>query len=188
MTSSLWISRRPFDTVSHERILYKLDKLGIRDNLLLWIESFLSDRHQRVKVNGSYSSWTYVSSGVPQGSVLGPLLFVAYINDLPSLLATNCKLFADDAKLYGRVDTLSGQEKLQKDLDTCWNWAEQWNMIFHPDKCKIIHFGKSNEKHLYNIGPNIIYPVADTKDLGIVVSEDLKWAKHISMCTKKPTV
>ena len=177
--------QKAFDKVSHERLIYKLDKLGIRNTLLLWVESFLSDRFQRVKINGSYSSWSYVSSGVPQGSVLGPLLFVAYINDLPSLMTTNCKLFADDAKLYGRVDTLLNQEELQKDLDACWHWANEWNMVFHPDKCKVIHFGTKNERNIYHIGPNIIHRVSDTKDLGIIVSEDLKWAKHISMCTKK---
>ena len=177
--------QKAFDKVSHERLLYKLDKIGIKTNLLLWLESFLCGRTQRVKVNGSYSSWTNVSSGVPQGSVLGPLLFVAYINDLPFLMNTNCKLFADDTKLYGRVDTILNQEKLQQDLDTCWDWAKQWNMVFHPDKCKVIHFGSKNERSIYNIGPNIITRVSDTKDLGIIVSEDLKWAKHISMCTKK---
>ena len=177
--------RKAFDKVSHERLLYKLDKLGIKDNLLLWIDSFLHDRTQRVKVNGSVSSWASVTSGVPQGSVLGPLLFVAFINDLPGLMTTNCKLFADDTKLYSKVDTLVDQEKLQEDLNSCLDWAKDNNMVFHPDKCKVIHFGNKNSKREYTLGDHIIEPVNEMKDLGITVSDDLKWAKHIALCVKK---
>ena len=177
--------RKAFDKVSHERLLYKLDKMGVRGNILLWIESFLHERVQRVKVNGSLSSWGKVTSGVPQGSVLGPILFLAFINDLTSLLSTNCKLFADDAKLYSRVDTPSDIAKLQKDINACLEWANQWGMEFHPDKCKVIHFGHKNTQNTYNLGSDKLTSVKEAKDLGIKVSDDLKWTKHITMCVKK---
>ena len=123
--------------------------MGITGMALNWISSFLSGRCQRVKVNGSYSTWTSVLSGVPQGSVLGPILFVAFINDFPAALQTNCKLFADDSKLYGKALCDKDKQLLQDDLDTCNEWARVWKMQFHPKKCKVMHFGKKNEKHLY---------------------------------------
>ena len=146
----------------------------------------MCDRKQRTKVGQSYSTWANVTSGVPQCSVLGPILFLAFINDLPSLLSTNCKLFADDAKLYSRVDTPSDIAKLQKDLNACLEWANQWGMEFHPDKCKVIHFGHKNTQNTYNLGSDKLTSVKEAKDLGIKVSDDLKWTKHITMCVKKP--
>ena len=139
--------KKAFDKVSHERLLYKLHHVGIRGTLLHWIESFLKDRNQRVKVNGSLSSWTQVTSGVPQGSVLGPLLFVIYINDFPGILKSTCKLFADDTKLYGEVNDAIGNDRLQGDLNSCSLWAKEWLMEFHPKKCKVIHFGKKNRRY-----------------------------------------
>ena len=148
--------RKAFDKVSHERLLYKLHHVGIRDDLLAWITSFLKMRKQRVKVNGFVSSWADVTSGVPQGSVLGPILFVIFINDFPSLLQSSVKLFADDAKLYGDVSHVNGYLKLQKDLNACVDWANEWLMEFHPKKCKVIHYGKKNEKLDYTLNGNAV--------------------------------
>ena len=110
--------------------------MGVKESALLWLSSFLSGRKQRVRINGSYSSWGDVSSGVPQGSVLGPLLFIAFINDMPAAMVTNCKLFADDTKIYGIVSDLADIEKLQADLQRCHDWSVEWNMEFHPKNAK----------------------------------------------------
>ena len=177
--------RKAFDKVSHERLLYKLHHMGIRDDLLAWITSFLKMRKQRVKVNGSMSSWADVTSGVPQGSVLGPILFVIFINDFPSLLQSSVKLFADDAKLYSDVSHANGHLKLQEDLKTCVDWANQWLMLFHPKKCKVIHYGKHSNKLDYTLNGHPVIHVTEEKDLGIKMSEDLKWTTHIADAVKK---
>ena len=177
--------KKAFDKVSHELLLYKLDCMGIRGNILSWISSFLIDRKQRVRVNGSYSSWVNVTSGVPQGSVIGPLLFLAFINDMPNNISTNCKLFADDSKLYGIVDTMDNFEKLQEDLNKCYNWSRTWKMDFHPKKCKVVHFGHKNPEYQYRIGKESVAPANFEKDLGIIISDDLKWSRHIDSCVNK---
>ena len=177
--------KKAFDKVCHTRLLYKLHHMGIEGNILQWIASFLKGRIQRVKVNGSCSSWINVSSGVPQGSVLGPLLFVVFINDFPAMMKTNCKLFADDSKIYGKAQDEEDCNLIQDDLDTCSKWAETWKMSFHPDKCKAMHFGKDNKKFIYLLGNNMINATTEEKDLGVTISDDLCWSKHISNCVKK---
>ena len=139
---------------------------------------------QKRKNNSAVSSWTSVSSGVPQGSVLGPLLFIIYINDFPGMLKSTCKLFADDTKLYGQVSDDKGKAILQKDLDACSKWAKDWLMEFHPKKCKVIHFGKKNDRHGYTLDGHPIQDVSEEKDLGVHISEDIKWALHISEAVK----
>ena len=177
--------KKAFDKVSHERLLYKLHHAGIRGSVLAWVTSFLKMRKQRVKVNGSVSSWADVTSGVPQGSVLGPILFVIFINDFPTLLQSSVKLFADDAKLYSDVSNIQGYHMLQEDLNTCVDWANQWLMEFHPKKCKVIHYGKRNEKKDYSLNKSPVIHVTEEKDLGILMSEDLKWTSHVADAVKK---
>ena len=140
---------------------------------------------RRVNVNGSKSAWTSVTSGVPQGSVIGPLLFVIFINDLPERIRTHCKLFADDSKIYGKVETEQDQINLQADLDACHNWATEWDMHFHPKKCKVMHIGNNNRRDIYHLGNNIIEETGEEKDLGVTVSNTLSWSKHITDCAKK---
>ena len=178
--------RKAFDKVSHRRLLYKLlHQMGINSTLLNWIASFLSERKQRVKVNNSFSSWAPVTSGVPQGSVLGPLLFVVFINDLPSVIKTNCKLFADDSKIYGKVEHEEDQLILQDDLDACYKWARDWKMTFHPKKSKVMHIGNKNKRYLYLLGNNLIAETKSETDLGIQVSDNLCWSEHVAKCAKK---
>ena len=177
--------RKAFDKVSHEQLLYKLDKMGVKGILLRWIESFLQNRKQRTKVGKQYSQWTQITSGVPQGSVIGPLLFLVYINDLPSLLQSHCKLFADDSKIYGKVNTPEGCQQLQNDLTRASDWAREWKMVFHPEKSHVIHYGTHNNKFQYTLGENNIAAVDEEKDLGITISSDLKWAKHIADVVSK---
>ena len=109
--------QKVFDTVPHQRLLFKLKKLGIGGNMYAWIESFLKDRYQRVAVNKENSSWCNVKSGVPQGSVLGPILFILFVNDFPEIIDALCSIFADDAKITDEVSNEEDAQKLQEDLN-----------------------------------------------------------------------
>ena len=111
------------DSVPQKRLLLMLEKLGVSGNVLKWISDFLSDRLQRVVINGQSSEWSEVTSGVPQGSVLGPLLFILYVNDLPDQVNSYCKLFADDAKLYKELQNLDDFETMQDDLNKLCQWT-----------------------------------------------------------------
>ena len=117
---------KAFDKVWHEGLLFKLNQNGISGNLLKLLHDFFSCRKQRVVLNGQYSSWDNVTAGVPQGSILGPLLFLIYINDLPNDLSSNCKLFADDTSLFSVVNNIhTSAATLSQDLNGITNWAFQ---------------------------------------------------------------
>ena len=176
---------KAFDKVPHQRLLYKLKKLGITGTILTWVESFLNKRSQRVKVSNSLSSRITVKSGVPQGSVLGPVLFIAYVCDLPCHVCTSSKIFADDTKIYGKAKTLHDAELLQKDLDSLSNWCYEWGMSFNKDKCVVMHYGQNNPKHIYHINGTLLTPCKTYKDLGVMVSDNLKASEQIDKCVTK---
>ena len=111
---------KAFDTVPHNRLLSKLTSYGICGNIFNWIKSFLTNRKQRVKVNGEYSEFSPVTSGIPQGSILGPLLFIIFINDLPEGLSNFCKIFADDTKIFGTTENI---QSIQNDLNLLMDWS-----------------------------------------------------------------
>ena len=121
---------KAFDKVPNRRLDYKLEQYAIKTDLLLWIKNFLHDRQQRVTIGDSSSDWTPVSSGIPQGSVLGPILFLIYINDLPGAIDCCIKFFADDAKLYLKVNSLVQADQLQGNVTRSENWADNWRMFF----------------------------------------------------------
>ena len=127
---------KAFDKVPHERLFSKLSAYGIGGEILAWIRSFLTNRKQRVRVGEATSEWKEVTSGIPQGSVLGPILFVLYINDMPESIQNNStvKMFVDDSKLYKRTDGANGASDLQKDLDKLYDWSNKWLLKFHPEK------------------------------------------------------
>ena len=127
---------KAFDKVPHRRLLLKLKRLGIGGNLILWLDAFLSDREQRVVLGNFLSNWIKVSSGVPQGSVLGPTLFTVFVNDLASNLLNLCKLYADDLKIVAKVETEEDVLKLQSDLDKVAYWCRLWMMEPNVEKCK----------------------------------------------------
>ena len=143
--------KKAFDTVPHTRLLGKIEAFGIKGNLLRWIRGFLTGRKQQVCVNGTTSETTHVVSGIPQGSVLGPVLFVMYINDLPGCVskANTVKLFADDTKLFTRSDNVGATEKLQEDLGRLENWSKNWQLHFHPDKCSVLRLGNKKSDASY---------------------------------------
>jgi len=139
---------KAFDKVLHRRLAIKLENHGIAGKLLQWIVAWLSDRKQRVCINGTKSSWRSVLSGVPQGSVLGPLLFLVFINDLDDGIVSWILKFADDTKMFGEVSNVVQHCQLQKDLNTLSQWSKDWQMLFHVDTCKVMHRIKQLEDGL----------------------------------------
>ena len=122
---------KTFDTVPHKRLLKKPEAHGMIGQVLKWIEGFLAGRRQRVIINGTTSTWAEVTSGISQGSVLGPVLLVIFINDLPDVISTRAKLFADDAKVYDKTNGTNSSAALQSDLNNLVEWSETWQMKFH---------------------------------------------------------
>ena len=126
---------KAFNKVPHQRLLVQLRRHGIKGRLLNWISEWLSGRWQRVGIRGSYSDWRGVLSGVPQGSVLGPVLFLIFINDLDEGLMSNILKFADDMKIFGTATNHGNRQIMQNDLTTLANWANTWQMEFKETKC-----------------------------------------------------
>ena len=141
---------KAFDTVRHRRLIGKLEAYGVKGNILKWIKSFLIGRTQVVKVNGEESDPAAVLSGIPQGSVLGPLLFVLYINDLPELLDSKTFMFADDTKLFRKINSKNDALILQSDITSLEAWSNKWLLEFNSDKCHILTLRKfDNIRYTY---------------------------------------
>jgi len=178
---------KAFDKVSHEKVLLKLYNYGVRGQSLRWIKSFLDNRSQSVVLNGTSSSAIPVSSGVPQGSVLGPLLFLAYINDLPQNIQSTVRLFADDTAIYATIRSATDSVTLQNDLKRLEKWELEWDMEFNPSKCQVIHATK--RKHpiptQYFLHGIKIESVTSAKYLGVDIASNLSWDDHINRSTKK---
>lgn len=168
---------KAFDKVPFKRLLKKLESYGIEGTVLRWIESWLIGRQQRVVLNGNCSEWSPVKSGVPQGSILGPLAFILYIEDLENgveNLLTLINKFADDTKLCKRIKCQFDQAQLQECLNHVMNWAVNWGMTFNIDKCKVLHLGRNNPENKYDMGGVQLETVSWERDLGIIVNKDLK--------------
>ena len=166
--------QKAFDKVPHQRLLLKLKAHGIGDSITDWIEQWLTDRRQRVVVDGEVSNWKSVLSGVPQGSVLGPILFLIYINDLDDSITSNVLKFADDSKLFRKVNTDGDKQHLQNDLDRLVKWSEKWQMLFNFGKCKCLHTGHGNLNVNYKMGDTVLGTTVKEKDLGVTISADMK--------------
>ena len=131
------------------------------------------------------SEWSKVTSGVPQGSVLGPLSFIIYINDLDINIASKISKFADDTKLCHRAVTTEDKNEIQKDIDTLVEWGKNWQMEFNETKCTVIHIGNNNKNFEYKIGETPLKTVTEQRDLGIIINQDLKWDNQVDNCVKK---
>ena len=174
---------KAFDTVPHQRLINKLEAYGVEGAILKWISSFLSNRTQRVRVNNSYSNSTPVHSGIPQGSVLGPVLFTIYINDLPDVVESICKIFADDTKLYGPTQNSS---IIQNDLKSLMKWSRLWLLGFNVPKCSVLHMGKNNPENKYYMDPGCeLATTSAEKDIGVTFTKELNFNVHISNVVKK---
>ena len=176
--------QKAFDTVPHQRLLRKLKGYGISGKVYKWIESFLMGRKQRVVLNGEESSWTPVTSGIPQGSVLGPILFLIYINDLPDVVKSLVKLFADDTKIYAKVNNIEEKDTLQEDIRSLNDWSNKWQLKFNKSKCKHLHLGRDTE-FTYEMDGDTITTTTEEKDLGVLMDNQLKFQAHIGTQIKK---
>uniref|UniRef100_A0A803JMQ3 Reverse transcriptase domain-containing protein n=1 Tax=Xenopus tropicalis TaxID=8364 RepID=A0A803JMQ3_XENTR len=164
---------KAFDTVPHKRLLSKLRSIGLSEVVCTWIENWLQDRVQRVVVNGTFSTWNKVLSGFPQGSVLGPLLFNLFINDLGEGIMSNVSVFADDTKLCRPVNSIQDVTSLQQDLDQLAIWAAKWQMRFNVDKYKVMHLGCKNMQAPYTLNGTALGKSIMEKDLGVLVDNKL---------------
>ena len=162
--------QKAFDYVPHKRLIRKLAAYGVTGKIIRWIETFLTDRKQRVCVEGSLSNWEDVLSGIPQDSVLGPTLFVVFINDMPDVITSLSKMFADDAKVFRQIETSADTVTLQNDLDHLTDWSIKWQMNFNVNKhWKIIPHNK------YTIAGIDLVESDQERDLGIIVGNKLKF-------------
>lgn len=185
--------QKAFDTVPHAPLLVKLKGYGIQGGLLNWIEAFLSGRSQRVVMGQAHSDWLPVTSGVPQGSVLGPTLFIIFINDLVDQLKSIAKLYADDTKLISIINSIADCQRLQEDLDLISNWTKTWLMQLNTAKCHVMkitahqHLDTAYQYHLTDSN-GVRTPLTESsheRDLGITVSSDLKFSKHVQQISGK---
>ena len=176
---------KAFDKVPHGLLIRKLKAHGIDGKLLGWITEWLKNRRQRVCVRGITSSWAEVLSGVPQGSVLGPILFLIYINDLEFGIRNWILKFADDTKIFSRVNSIADRERLQNDLDKLISWSEEWQMLFNISKCKVMHIGKSKLESHYFMKNQQLETVCQEKDLGVMITNDLKVSQQCQQAYNK---
>ena len=201
---------KAFDKVPHGRLIQQLKRYGIEGSLLMWIEDFLSNRKQSVKVNGKTSDEQDVTSGVPQGSVLGPVLFLIYVSDISGLVNNFVSLFADDTKLFSYLleeaahdnEDEHTAESIQEDINTIAHWSEKMLMSFNIDKCHSLHLGSNNNRYQYTLPKQTntktsrnstsysytfhnLAQVTEEKDLGVVVDDKLNFYSHIEEKVKK---
>ena len=173
---------KAFNKISHKFILSKLHYYGIRNHTLSWIGAFLSNRTQTTVVNGVHSSYVEVTSGVPQGSVLGPMLFLLYINDINNAITSQIEIFADYSVLYRNIHNQNDQVILQNDLDTISSWAEKWLMELNINKYSVLSITLKHNSiiHDYNILDTMPKRVTNHDYLGVTISSDLNWLRHIT--------
>ena len=195
---SLWLDKKEgvdviyvdvskaFDTVSHPKLVNKLESYGIKGKILKWVRDFLHSRTQSVKVNSSFSKPLPVSSGVPQGSVLGPLLYLIYSNDIVDVL-NNCyvKIFADDCKFYLMTKLISNYLAFVDDMCKIFSWYDSNQLKIALEKCLLLQLGRHNEHREYTIKTTKINPVHSVKDLGVLITNDLEFSNHCSVISKK---
>ena len=177
--------QKAFDSVPHNRLLCKVESYGICGKFLNWIKGFLMDRDQCVVLNGCKFRWQKVLSGVPQGSILGPLLVTIYINNLPQSISSSIFMFADDTKLICSIQSIADHILLQADLDCLLKWCERWQLNFNISKCKLIHYGKNHGFGEYYMNGHPLTSVDHHKDLGVTFDCHLNFHQHTSEVASK---
>ena len=178
---------KAFDKVPHRRLISKFKSHKIDGNILNWLKNWLSGRKQRVVINGEHSAWEAVKSGVPQGSVLGPLAFIVFINDIDfcTTMIDIVNKFADDTKLGHKINCDFDRNNLQICLDNLCVWASKWGMQFNEKKCKVIHFGRNNPKFDYSMNGIKLKEVHSEKDVGVNIHSSLKPSVHCEIIANK---
>ena len=181
---------KAFHTVPHRRLIGTLESIGIHGQIVSWVQDFLSNRVQQVNVNGTKSDRAKVISGIPQGSVLGPILFVLYINDLPNNISSDVFMFADDTKVFRIIERHEDQTLLQDDLDKLSAWSSKWLLNFHPDKCKLLSMGPTDEDNVIyelNTGDNSyeLGLTVEETDIGVIIDPKLEFDRHMQMKINK---
>jgi ribonuclease P/MRP protein subunit RPP40 len=176
--------QKAFDKVPHSILMAKVRCAGIVGKLANWLENWLEGRYQRVGINGVYSEWAAVASGVPQGSILGPLLFTIFINDLEVGIKSDLLKFADDSKIWGKAETVHDRFILQQDLNILSDWALKNQMPFNVSKCKVMHIGRKNVKEEYVIMNQVIPKTQEEKDLGVFFSDSFKPSLNCKKASK----
>jgi ribonuclease P/MRP protein subunit RPP40 len=177
--------QKAFDKVPHRRLMKKVYAMDIGGEIYNWIEDWLNDRKQRVCLAGSSLGWAYVSSGVPQGSILGPLLFLIYINDIDNGMASKILKFADDTKLFRQVGTAEDIANLRNDLEKLVGRSKEWLMLFNVEKCKVMHIGFGNRRAKYMMDGVQLQEVHEEMDLGVLVQDNLKCAQQCARVVAK---
>lgn len=181
--------KKAFDSIPHNELLHKLWRIGITGTLWFWFRNYLSNRSHYVTYGQNTSSTLPVLSGVPQGSILGPLLFIIYVNDIPDIINhSDCYLFADDAKLLKVITSLEDADDLQDDLIAIEQWCKEWNLSLNPSKCSAMHFTTLRSQtydHEYRINNYCIPFLQTQRDLGVLVSGSLSWSHHCDQACAK---
>ncbi len=176
-------SKKAFDKVPLEKLLWKLENVGgLKGVMRNWMKDDLSRGEMRTAVKDEKSEWREVTSGVPQGSVFAPVMFLIYINDMQKGINSYMSLFADDAKLMKEIKDQRDSEDLQEDIDKIHKWNKTWEMEFNIKKCHVLEMGESKMRPtwIYKLGNDVITKQREENDLGVVVQDDLSPEKHIS--------
>ena len=176
---------KAFDKVPHKRLGLQLKSHGITGKMLDWIEFWLKGRQQRVILNGVKSEWRDVRSGVPQGSVSGPLLFLIFINTIENGIDSKVLKFADDLKVFRVIGSDNDQVTFQSDLDKLVKWSQTWQMNFNISKCKVMHVGRVKREALYTMGGQEMQKTTIERDLGVMVNSKLSASDQVMECRKK---
>src|SRR6218665_763125 len=165
---------KAFEKEPHKGLAKKIQACGIRGQALTWIQSWLSRKKQKVGIGDKHSSWGTVLSGVPQGSVLVPLLFVLFINDIDDGILSTISKFAGDTKLCRAVGDDQEADILRENLRRMFTWSQDWQMLFNLEKCSVMHMGKGNQKLSYEMGGKVLRVGEEERDLGVIMHRSAK--------------
>jgi len=170
-----------FDSVVHSKLCHKLKCYGVSGKVLNWLTDFLFNRIQAVRINNKTSEYIPVKSGVPQGSVLGPVLFLIFINDIVGIFGSRLtvKLFADDVQIYANINDVNDSVLLQEGLDALYTWSDLWQLPLSIQKCIILHLGRNNIHHNYSVNNVSLPDVTVVTYLGVLVDNNLRYLQNI---------